>query len=210
MQRVNRLVVGISGASGAAIAIELLKQMQPRAGWETHLVISRGARRTIEMETAYSLKEVETMATQCYAIEDVGASIASGTFKCAGMVVAPCSMKTVSGIAHGFSENLLLRAADVTIKERRRLILVARESPLSPIHLSNLLQMCIRDRSFSLAIWNSRSASRCSPVLSISSSRIWRWRVRRTPRSFNDPSIDSPGIDKLFNFNRGKPVAVTY
>ena len=139
MQRVNRLVVGISGASGAAIAIELLKQMQLRAGWETHLVISRGARRTIEMETAYSLKEVETMATQCHAIEDVGASIASGTFKCAGMVVAPCSMKTVSGIAHGFSENLLLRAADVTIKERRRLILVARESPLSPIHLSNLL-----------------------------------------------------------------------
>jgi 4-hydroxy-3-polyprenylbenzoate decarboxylase len=137
----KRLVVGISGASGAAIAIGLLKELRPRAGWETHLVISRGARRTIEMETDYSLAEVEALATQCHAIEDVGASIASGTFKSAGMVVVPCSMKTVSGIAHGFSENLLLRAADVTIKERRKLILVARESPLSQIHLSNLLSL---------------------------------------------------------------------
>jgi len=135
----NRLVIGISGASGAAIAIELLKQLQSRVDWETHLVISRGARRTIAMETDYSFAEVEALAAQCHAIEDVGASIASGTFKSAGMVVVPCSMKTVSGIAHGFSENLLLRAADVTIKERRKLILVARESPLSQIHLGNLL-----------------------------------------------------------------------
>lgn len=135
----NRLVIGISGASGAAIAIELLKQLQARVDWETHLVISRGARRTIAMETDYSFAEVEALAAQCHAIEDVGASIASGTFKSAGMVVVPCSMKTVSGIAHGFSENLLLRAADVTIKERRKLILVARESPLSQIHLGNLL-----------------------------------------------------------------------
>jgi 4-hydroxy-3-polyprenylbenzoate decarboxylase len=139
MQRMNRLVIGISGASGAAIAIELLKQLQSRVDWETHLVISRGARRTIAMETDYSFAEVEALAAQCHAIEDVGASIASGTFKSAGMVVVPCSMKTVSGIAHGFSENLLLRAADVTIKERRKLILVARESPLSQIHLGNLL-----------------------------------------------------------------------
>jgi len=141
MHRANRLVIGISGASGAAIAIELLKQMQARAGWETHLVVSRGAHRTIEMETAFSLPQVQALATKCHDLEDVGASIASGTFKSAGMVVVPCSMKTVSGIAHGFSENLLLRAADVTIKERRKLILVARESPLSPIHLSNLLRL---------------------------------------------------------------------
>jgi polyprenyl P-hydroxybenzoate/phenylacrylic acid decarboxylase-like protein len=139
MYRPNRLVIGISGASGAAIAIELLKQMQAQTGWETHLVISAGARRTIRMETAFSVEEVEALATECHPLEDVGASIASGTFPCAGMVVAPCSMKTVSGIAHGFSDNLLLRAADVAIKERRKLVLVARESPLSPIHLGNLL-----------------------------------------------------------------------
>jgi len=95
----------ISGASGAAIAIDLLQQVQLRTGWETHPVVSRGARRTIQMETASSLAEVEARATPCHAIEDVGASPASGTFKAAGMVVALCSMKTVSGIAHEFSED---------------------------------------------------------------------------------------------------------
>jgi len=137
--RPQRLVVGISGASGAIIGIELLKIMKQQfPSWETHLVISTGARRTIAQETSYSLEEVESLATKCHALENVGASIASGTFKTAGMVVVPCSMKTVAGIAQGMSTNLLLRAADVIIKERRKLVLVARESPLSPIHLRNM------------------------------------------------------------------------
>jgi 4-hydroxy-3-polyprenylbenzoate decarboxylase len=137
--RPNRLVVGISGASGAIIGIDLLKTMRLEfPTWETHLVISGGARRTITQETSYSIEDVESLATKCHSLEDVGASIASGTFKTAGMVVVPCSMKTVAGIACGFSTNLLLRAADVIIKERRKLVLAARESPLSPIHLHNL------------------------------------------------------------------------
>lgn len=135
----KRLIVGISGASGAIIGIELLQTMRMQfPEWETHLVISSGARRTIEYETSYSIQEVESLATNCHPLEDVGASIASGTFKTAGMVVVPCSMKTVAGIASGFSTNLLLRAADVIIKERRKLVLVARESPLSAIHLHNM------------------------------------------------------------------------
>jgi flavin prenyltransferase len=138
-QPTKRLVVGISGASGAQIAIRLLTAMQHQSEWETHLVISQGARRTIELETTHSVAEVEALATRCYALDDVGASISSGTFKTAGMVVVPCSMKTLSGIAHGFSLNLLLRAADVVIKERRKLVLVARESPLSTLHLNNML-----------------------------------------------------------------------
>jgi 4-hydroxy-3-polyprenylbenzoate decarboxylase len=135
----KRLVIGISGASGAIIGIDLLNTMRKQfPEWETHLVISSGARRTIEHETSYSIQEVESLATKCHPLDDVGASIASGTFKTAGMVVVPCSMKTVAGIASGFSTNLLLRAADVIIKERRKLVLVARESPLSAIHLHNM------------------------------------------------------------------------
>lgn len=128
----------MSGASGAPLCIELLKTMQEIPNWETHLIISDGARRTIELETSYSVVEVAAMANECHPLNDVAATISSGTFKTAGMVVIPCSMKTVSGIAHGFSENLLLRAADVVLKERRKMVLVARETPLNPIHLANM------------------------------------------------------------------------
>jgi polyprenyl P-hydroxybenzoate/phenylacrylic acid decarboxylase-like protein len=137
----KRLVVGISGASGAEVGVQVLKALRRIPGWETHLVISHDAQHTLSEETPYSLEEVKTLASHCYAPEDVGASIASGTFKTEGMVVAPCSMKTVAGIAHGFSHNLLIRAADVTIKERRKLVLVPRETPLSPVHLGNLLTL---------------------------------------------------------------------
>ena len=134
----KRLIVGISGASGAEIGIQLLRAMQRQPEWETHLVISAGARRTIRLETAYSVEQVEALATHCHALGDIGAGIASGTFKTEGMVVAPCSMKTVAGIAHGYAQNLLLRAADVALKEKRKLVLVPRESPLNLVHLKNL------------------------------------------------------------------------
>ena len=136
--RKKRLVVGISGASGAIIGIHLLQAMQLVPDWETHLVISTGGRRTIEHESGYTVAQVEALATRCYPIEDIGASIASGTFKTDGMVVAPCSMKTLAGVASGFSHNLLLRASDVTLKERRKLVLMVRESPLSAVHLRNM------------------------------------------------------------------------
>ncbi len=138
---VKRLVIGISGASGIPIAVGLLKEMKKRPEWETHLVITQGAQKTIAQESRFSCRDIEAMATKCYAINDIGASIASGTFHTEGMVVVPCSMKTVAGIANGFSENLLLRAADVTLKEGRKLVLVARESPLGSVHLSNMLSL---------------------------------------------------------------------
>lgn len=134
----KRLVVGMSGASGAPIGVELLQAMKHFPDWETHLVISEGARLTIEQETELTLEDVAALATRCYRLGDVGASIASGTFRTQGMVIVPCSMKTLAGVATGYSDNLLLRAADVVIKERRKLVLVARESPLSSIHIQNM------------------------------------------------------------------------
>jgi flavin prenyltransferase len=137
----KRLVIGISGASGANLAIRLLRTMRQAEGWETHVVVSNGAKRTIEHETEMSVDEVLKLAHKVHPLDNVGASIASGTFKTEGMAVIPCSMKTLSGIAHGYSDNLLLRAADVIIKERRKLVLVARETPLSQIHLRNMVSL---------------------------------------------------------------------
>ena len=131
----------MSGASGAILGIEILSILHAAPEWETHLVISKGAEATIRQETPYQPEEVKALADAVYAISDIGAAIASGTFRTAGMVIVPCSMKTVAGVASGYSDNLLLRAADVTIKERRPLVLVARECPLSPIHLRNLLTL---------------------------------------------------------------------
>ncbi|WP_425058987.1 putative UbiX-like flavin prenyltransferase [Sporomusa carbonis] len=137
----RRLVVGISGASGAPIAIELLQEMKNFPEWETHVVISSAAEYTIKSETDYSLAEVQELATKVYSPQDIGGAIASGTYKTDGMVVVPCSMKTLAAIANGHADNLLARAADVTIKEQRKLVLVTREAPLSPIHLNNMLTL---------------------------------------------------------------------
>lgn len=141
MTDIKRLVVGISGASGAVLAVNLLEQMQAYPDWETHLVVSRGSEKTIELELSLSLQKISAIATQVHDLGNIGASIASGTFKTQGMVVIPCSMKTLAGIAHGYSDNLLLRAADVTLKERRPLVLVARETPLSRVHLDNMQRL---------------------------------------------------------------------
>ncbi|HWQ10105.1 MAG TPA: UbiX family flavin prenyltransferase [Holophaga sp.] len=140
-QEPRRLVVGVSGASGANLAVRLLKAMQAQPDWETHLVITEGARCTLAYESATSPDELEAMASRTHCLRDIGASIASGTFRTEGMVVIPCSMKTLAGVAHGYSDNLLLRAADVTLKERRKLVLVAREAPLNVIHLRNMLDL---------------------------------------------------------------------
>ncbi len=136
-----RLVIGFSGASGVIYGIRLLEVLQDVAEVETHLVMSNAARQTIVLETDYKVKEVEEMATAVYRINDIAASISSGSFETAGMVVIPCAMKTLSGIALSFSDNLLLRAADVTLKDRRRLVLVARETPLHLGHLRLMTQV---------------------------------------------------------------------
>lgn len=137
----RRLVIGVSGASGMAVAEELLTFLHGHPLIETHLVITRGGELTLGHETAQGADALRALAHVTHDISNIGASIASGTFKTAGMVVVPCSMKTLAGIAGGYSDNLLLRAADVTLKERRRLVLVTRESPLSTIHLRNMLTL---------------------------------------------------------------------
>lgn len=136
-----RLVIGISGASGFPLAVRLLEELKKKPEVETHLVYTHGAELTAKLESGYEAERLRALATVCYDNQDIGAAIASGTFVTAGMIVLPCSMKTVGGIANGYSENLLLRAADVTIKEQRKLVLSVRESPLSPIHLENMLKL---------------------------------------------------------------------
>lgn len=137
----QRLVVGISGATGIPIALELLRQLKENPQVETHLVYTRGAEMTLAQESDLTLEELRSLADAVYDNSNVGAKPASGTFKTMGMVVVPCSMKTVAGICAGYSDNLLLRSADVTLKEGRKLVLVARETPLNGIHLRNMLEL---------------------------------------------------------------------
>lgn len=135
-----RLVVGITGATGFVYAVELLKALQ-KAKVEVHLIISQWAQKTLAVETGYDLKAVRLMADYFYEESDMGAVVASGSFKHQGMVIIPCSMKTLSAVAHGYSSNLIARAADVTLKESRKLILVPRETPLTQVHLENMLKL---------------------------------------------------------------------
>lgn len=141
METMRRILVGISGASGAPIAIRLLQRLKEMSDVETHLVMTRGAKLTIEQETEVTVDQVKKLADVVYENEEIGSRPASGSFSIDAMIIVPCSMKTVAGIAGGYSDNLLLRAADVVIKEACPLFLVARESPLSPIHLRNLQEL---------------------------------------------------------------------
>ena len=136
----KRLVVGISGATGAVYGIRLLEFLS-KSDVETHLVVSTSAEKTIRMETHWTLEQVKALATVTYNMEDVGADISSGSFHAEGMVVIPCSIKSLSAIANSYNENLLVRAADVALKERRKLVLVVRETPLHRGHLSLMLNV---------------------------------------------------------------------
>ena len=136
----QRLVVGISGASGAILAVRLLEVLAQMDRIETHLVVSPAARLTIRDETGRAVKDVEALANVVYKPQDVGAAIASGSFPTGGMVVVPCSIKTLSAVAHSFAGDLLARAADVTLKEGRPLLLVVRETPLHLGHLRLMVQ----------------------------------------------------------------------
>lgn len=138
---VKRVVVGVSGASSVTLAGEVLRSLKAFPDVETHLVMTPGAKRALKMESGDDPHVLQCEADVVHAPDNLGAGIASGSFKTVGMMVVPCSMKTVAGIACGYSDNLLLRAADVTIKEQRPLLLVPREAPLSPIHLENLLKL---------------------------------------------------------------------
>lgn len=132
----DRIIVGVSGASGAPIAVELLRALR-QARVESHLIVTPGGWRTIAEETGMTAEQFCALADAVYDVADIGAPPASGSWRARGMVVVPCSMKTLAGIHSGYSDNLLLRAADVTLKERRKLVLMPRECPMSTIHLRN-------------------------------------------------------------------------
>ena len=134
----RRLIIGISGASGVIYGVRLLQALKPLPV-ETHLVMTRTAEVTLAHETKMKVSDVRRLADVAYPIGDLAAAISSGSFQTIGMIVAPCSMRSLGEIAHGISSNLLTRAADVVLKERRRLVLVARETPLHTIHLRNLV-----------------------------------------------------------------------
>lgn len=135
-----RLIVGMTGATGAIFGVRLL-QILEGTGVETHLVMSKWAARTLVHETPYTAEEVQQMASSYYQSADQGASISSGSFLTEGMIIAPCSVRTLGAIANGMGDNLVHRAADVILKERRRLVLMVREAPLSEIHLENMLKL---------------------------------------------------------------------
>lgn len=136
----SRLIIGITGASGVIYGIRLLQLLQ-KTNTETHLIVSKWGARTLTEETDLTLEQVQQLAAFHYGPLDQTASIASGSFPCDGMVVAPCSARTLAAIAHGYGDSLIHRAADVILKERRKLVLMVRETPLSDIHLENMLKL---------------------------------------------------------------------
>jgi 4-hydroxy-3-polyprenylbenzoate decarboxylase len=136
----RRLIVAITGATGAIYGVRMLEMLRD-AGVETHLVISPWGRRTLLHETTYTIDQVQRLATVAYMPGDQGAAISSGSFLTMGMAIVPCSMRTLGAVAHGLGDNLIHRAADVILKERRRLVLAPREAPLSEIHLENMLKL---------------------------------------------------------------------
>lgn len=134
----QRIVVAISGASGAVYGVRLLQLLREIPGVQTHLTVSEAGWLNVQQELGLPRAELEALADQVYAVHDIGGQIASGSFQCDGMVIAPCSMRTLAAVAHGLSDNLITRAADVMLKERRRLILMVRETPLNLAHLRNM------------------------------------------------------------------------
>jgi 4-hydroxy-3-polyprenylbenzoate decarboxylase len=136
--RPRRIVVAITGATGAVYGVRLLEQLRAISGVETHLVISDAATLTLHQEVGLQRRDVEALAHVVHKNREIGASIASGSFQTDGMVIAPCSMKTLAAVAHGISDNLIARAADVILKERRRLVLMVRETPFNLAHLRNM------------------------------------------------------------------------
>ena len=136
----RRLIIGMTGSTGAIFGVRFLEALK-HADVESHLIISKWAQRTIEHETNYTLEQVRALATVVHSQGDMGATISSGSFITDGMIVIPCSVRTLAGIANGYGEHLVHRAADVILKERRRLVLVVRETPLSEVHLENMLKL---------------------------------------------------------------------
>lgn len=184
----SRLVVGITGASGVVYGVRALELLREVEGVETHLVLSQGARLTINQEMDVSVEEVKALADVVHSERDLGASLSSGSFRTMGMLVIPCSIKTLSGVANAYSENLVVRAADVTLKERRPLVLVVRETPLHAGHLRLMSQATeagaivfppvpgFYGRPTSLQEVIDQTVGRCLDLFGIDTGRVHRWR----------------------------------
>ena len=182
----KRLIVGISGASGIVYGVRILQALQ-HSGIETHLVMSDSARLTLTAETDYTHKEVEAMAFEVHNAKNIGATISSGSFKTMGMVVAPCSIRSLSEIAYGMTTSLLSRAADVVLKERRRLVLMVRETPLHAGHLKAMTQACengailmppvpaLYARPQTLDHMVNHTVGRCLDLFDIETDLVARW-----------------------------------
>jgi 4-hydroxy-3-polyprenylbenzoate decarboxylase len=206
--------VGISGATGAIFGVRILEVLSRVEDIETHLVMTRAARMTIEVETPFAAKEVEGMADVVHDINNVGASISSGSFRTEGMVIAPCSMKSLGSIAHSVGGDLLVRAADVALKERKKLVLVARETPLHLGHLESMVSLtrmgavifppvpAFYHRPKTLDDIINQTVTRILDQFEIDVSLFERWsddQMRRYPKT-GDPSpqvaVASPGAGK--------------
>jgi len=193
-----RLVVGISGASGAIYGVRALQVLR-ELRVETHLVITDAALETLRLETDFKKSDLVRLATKTHRPDDIASKIASGSYATDGMLVIPCSMKTLAGIASGYSDNLLLRAADVTIKERRRLVLVVRETPLSLIHIENMATVtragavvlpampAFYHRPRTVAALVDQVVGRALDALGVEQRLSGRWNGPRTPRSRRRP-----------------------
>jgi 4-hydroxy-3-polyprenylbenzoate decarboxylase/2,5-furandicarboxylate decarboxylase 2 len=138
MTHKKRLIIGITGATGAIYGVRVLQVLQAQEEWETHLIISAAGVVNLQYEMGMKKSELAKLADVTHGINDIAASIASGGFKTEGMIISPCSMKTLAAVAHGFGDNLISRAADVVLKEHRRLVLMPREAPLNLIHIRNM------------------------------------------------------------------------
>ena len=183
----KRIIVAISGASGAIYGVRLLQLLGEVPQVETHLTVSAAGSLNLQHELDMSRQQIEKLADVVYPVHDVGAALASGSFQCHGMVVAPCSMRTLGSIAHGLSDNLITRASDVMLKERRRLILMVREAPLNLAHLRNMISVTemggvifpptpgFYQRPTSLAEMVDHTVSRVIDLLGLPQAHVPRW-----------------------------------
>ena len=191
----KRLIVAITGATGSIYGMRILQQLRAIGGWETHLIVSEAGVLNAWQEYGLARKDLNKLADVVHSPRDVGAAIASGSFITHGMVIAPCSMKTLSGVAHAFSDNLITRAADVILKERRRLVLLTREAPLNLAHLRNMVAVtemggvifppvpAFYSKVKTIDGIVNHTVGRVLDLFDVHHDNIVRWQGMRTPRT---------------------------
>ena len=191
----KRLIVAVTGASGSIYGMRILQQLRAIGGWESHLIVSEAGVLNAWQEYGLTRRDINKLADVVHNPRDVGASIASGSFITYGMVIAPCSMKTLSGVAHAYSDNLITRAADVILKERRRLVLLTREAPLNLAHLRNMVAVtemggvifppvpAFYSKAKTIDAIVDHTVGRVLDLFDVHNDNIARWQGMQTPRA---------------------------